>query len=290
MKILVIGGTGTVGSQVVHDLLKHDVDITVLTRDEKKAEKLPEGVKFIIGDLLKVGTIRSIFHGMDSVFLLNVVSPTEAHEGLMAVNGARMAEVSKIVYLSVHDVDKAPHLPHFGAKIPIELAIKDSGIPYTILRANNFYQNDFWFKDAILEHGIYPQPIGDAGLSRVDIRDIAEVATLALLHQTPANKTYNLSGPQILTGNSTAKIWSDVLQKPIKYAGNDLEAWEEQNKQYMPDWMIFDFKLMYAFFQRFGLQATKSDVDQLTALMGHPPRSFEDFARETKNMWSKVKV
>ena len=63
-------------------------------------------------------------------------------------------------------VDRAPHLPHFGAKLPIEAAIKASGIAYTIVRPNNFYQNDYWYKDAMLQYGVYPQPLGGVGLSR----------------------------------------------------------------------------------------------------------------------------
>lgn len=288
MKILVIGGTGTVGSHVVNELKKSDADITVLTRSAEKAKNLPEGVKFKIGDLLNVDTVRSVFKGMDSVFLINTVSPTESHEGLMAVNGAQMAEVNRIVYLSVHHVYEAPHLPHFGAKIPIELAIKESGIPYTILRPNNFYQNDYWFKEALLQHSIYPQPIGDKGISRVDVHDIAEVAAKALLGDTPEDKTYNLGGPEKMTGRNTAQIWGKALNEQVTYAGNDLESWEQQQLNYMPDWLVFDYKLMYIFFQNNGFQATKSDINQLTEVLGHPPRSFEDFARETAEQWKKV--
>jgi hypothetical protein len=90
--------------------------------------------------------------------LLNAVSPTETHEGLMAVNSARMAGVKRIVYLSVADLEKAPHLPHFGSKMAIEHVIKTSGIAYTILRPNNFFQNDCWFKEALMVYGVYPQP------------------------------------------------------------------------------------------------------------------------------------
>ena len=160
MKVLVLGGTGTVGSQVVRELLARGAEVSVLTRDPKKA--LPAGVRGVAGDLLDPGTIRMAFAGMESVFLLNALSATECHEGLMAVNGARMAGVGKVVYLSVHDVDKAPHLPHFGAKLPVETALKASGLGFTILRPNNFFQNDLWYKDAMLGYDVYPQPFGDA--------------------------------------------------------------------------------------------------------------------------------
>ena len=284
MKVLVLGGTGTVGSQVVRELLSRGADVSVLTRDPKKP--LPPGVRAVAGDLLDPATVRSAFAGMDGVFLLNAVSATECHEGLMAVNGARLGAVKKIVYLSVQDVDKAPHLPHFGAKIPVEAAIRASGIPFTILRPNNFFQNDVWSRDALLGSGVYPQPIGNVGLSRVDVRDIAEAAAIALTSGENDGRTVNLAGPEIHTGTSTAEIWGNVLGRRITYAGDDLDAWEKQSLAYLPALLVFDFRLMYAFFQERGLKATAEDVERQTALLGHPPRRFEEFAAETARAWS----
>jgi uncharacterized protein YbjT (DUF2867 family) len=284
MKALVLGGTGTVGSQVVVELLGRGAEVSVLTRDAKKT--LPEGVRRVVGDLLDPGTVRSAFAGMDGVFLLTALSAGECHEGLMAVNGCRLSGVKKVVFLSVHRVDEAPHLPHFGAKLPIETAIKASGIPFTILRPNNFYQNDTWYKDAMLSYGFYPQPFGDAGLSRVDVRDIAEVAALALTTDAAKNETVNLVGPELLTATGTAATWGGVLGRKIAYAGNDLDAWEKASLAFLPAFAVFDFRLMYAFFQEKGLKATPEDVARLTSLLGHAPRRFDAFAAETARAWS----
>ena len=284
MKTLVLGGTGTVGSQVVRDLLARGAEVAVLTRDPKKP--LPPGAKAVAGDLLEPAAIRSAFAGMDGVFLLNAVSATECHEGLMAVNGARMAGVKKVVYLSVHDVHKAPHLPHFGAKLAVEAALAASGLPFTILRPNNFFQNDHWYKDAMLAYDVYPQPFGDVGLSRVDVRDIAEAAAIALTTGAADGETINLVGPDVLTATATAATWGGVLGRKIAYGGNDLDAWEKQSLAFLPAWMVFDFRLMYAFFQEKGLKAAPADVTRLTALLGHPPRRFDEFAAETARSWS----
>lgn len=285
MKALVIGGTGTVGSLVVGELVKRNVDVQVLTRDAAKAPSLPRGAVAITGDLLDPKTIRKVFQGIDGVFLLNALGPAETHEGLMAVNGARLGGVERIVYLSVHDVEKAPHLPHFGSKLPIQTAIAASGISYTIVKPNNFFQNDVWFKDALLQYGVYPQPIGDVGLSRVDVRDIAEVAALALTTDGHDGKSYNLVGPEALTGLGTAEIWSRVLGKQIAYGGNDMDRWEEQQLAYLPAFLAFDFRLMYEFFQKSGLKATSADIELQTKLLGHAPRRFEDYAREMAETW-----
>jgi uncharacterized protein YbjT (DUF2867 family) len=286
MTILVLGGTGTVGSQLVQDLAGRGIHVRVLTRTPEKTRSLPAGAEGVRGDLLEPQTVRTVFAGADAVFLLNAVSPTEAHEGLMAVNGARMAGVKRLVYLSVHHVDRAPHLPHFGAKIPVEEAVKTSGIPYTILRPNNFYQNDYWLKDALLQHGVYTQPLGSQGLSRVDVRDISDAAVAALTSDEHGGQTYNLVGPDVLTGASTADAWSRALGRTIAYAGDDLDVWEQQSLQYMPAWLVFDFRLMYAFFQEHGLRATPEDLARQTRLIGHAPRRFEEFAAETARAWT----
>ena len=285
MKHLVIGGTGTVGSQVARELLARGEQVRVLTRKAEKTKQLQE-VETRVGDLLDPATLKSAFPGNDGVFLLNPVSTTETHEGLMAVNGAMAAGVKRIVYMSVHHADAAPHIPHFASKLPVENAVKASGIPYTILRPNNFFQNDYWIKDAMLQYGVYAQPIGDLGLSRVDVRDIAEAAAICLTKSGNEGQTYNLVGPRPLTGAMNAEIWSRALGKKIAYMGNDLDAWEQQALKMLPPLMVYDFKLMFRFFQEKGLLATAADIERQTKLLGHPPRKLEDFAAETAKAWS----
>jgi uncharacterized protein YbjT (DUF2867 family) len=285
MNILVTGGTGMVGSQVVRELLARGEQVQVLTRDPAKAQKLPAGVKAVTGDLSTVETVRRLFKGVDGVFLINTVSPTEVYEGLLAVCALREEPIKRIVYVSVQDADKAAWLPHFGGKLGVEQAIRKSGVPFTILRPNNFYQNDYWFKDVMLQHGVYPQPLGSVGLNRVDVRDIAEAAAIALTTGGHEGEQYDLVGPEAHTGASTAEVWARALGRPVAYGGDDLDAWEKQSLQYMPDWLVFDFKHMYAYFQEKGLKATPAAIERQTRLLGHAPRSFGAFAGETAAAW-----
>jgi uncharacterized protein YbjT (DUF2867 family) len=287
MSILVTGGTGTVGSALVKELAGKGVDVRVLTRDPAKL-KGARGVTAVQGNLLEPATVRRAFDGVDAVFLLNAVSQTEAGEALMAICGTRLAKVKLIVYLSVHHADKAAWLPHFGSKIAVEEALKVSGIPFTIVRPNNFYQNDYWFKDVLLQYGVYPQPLGATGVSRVDVRDIAEAAAIALTTSGHEGQSYDLVGPEPVTGESTAKSWSRALGKPIAYAGDDLDAWEKQQLQYLPDWLVFDFRYMYEHFQRNGLIASAEAIRRQTRLLGHAPRGFDAFAQETAETWRRI--
>ncbi|MDO8681310.1 MAG: NmrA family NAD(P)-binding protein [Acidobacteriota bacterium] len=285
MKVLVLGATGSVGSVVVQNLLKAGASVVALTRSADKAKNLPAGVEARIGDLNDPYQVGDAFKGVEAVFLLNAVSSTETQEGLFALEWVKRHGVKKLVHLSVQHVDRAPHLPHFAGKIAIEMAIKQSGIDFTILQPNNFYQNDYWFKDVMLQYGAYPQPLGSVGTDRVDIRDIADAAAKALEGGGASGKTVILAGPSSETGASTAATWSKHLGKPIAYLGDDLEAWEQGSLKYLPPWMVFDFKMMYAWFQQHGLKAGAGEREATEKLLGHPMRTFDAFAKETASQW-----
>ncbi len=290
MQHLILGGTGTVGGAVARELLARGESVRILTRAPEKALTLPEGAEVVVGDLRDPGSYHRVFSGFDTLFLVNAVADTELQEGLAAVNEARRAGAARIVYLSVHDAEKGPHIPHFASKLAIEEAIRRSGIPYTLLRPNNFYQNDYWFRDAIVEYGVYPQPIGDAGISRVDVRDIAEAGANALTRSGFENRSFALVGPEPLTGVECARAYGEVFGREVRYAGNDLQAWAREAGKTLPAWMVYDFALMYALFQDRGLHASAEQIAETERIVGHLPRAFGDFVQETANVWTRVAV
>ena len=287
MRHLILGGTGTVGSLVVRGLLDKGETVRVLTRSAERASGLPAGAHAVIGDLTDPATYEKIFTDYDNLFLLTANGPTDLMEGLGAVNEAKRTEAKRVVHLSIHDVEKIPEAPHFASKIAIEQALKALGVAFTILRPNNFYQNDLWFKDPILQYGVYPQPLGDAGCSRVDTRDIADAAVRALTENGHVGKTYTLAGPEALTGAACAAEFSKALGKPVAYAGNDLAAWAKSMAPYMPAWAVYDYAIMYESFQQKGLKATPAQLGETRAILGREPRRFSDFVRETVAAWKK---
>jgi uncharacterized protein YbjT (DUF2867 family) len=118
--------------------------------------------------------------GIDRVFLVTPLSSAENEEGSAIVAAANRTGVRHLVYLSVYHVEQAPHIAHFKFKLEIQKALRDSGMAFTLIMANDFFQNDQAYDESILEEGIYPLPIGDIGLNRVDVRDVADAAVRAL--------------------------------------------------------------------------------------------------------------
>jgi uncharacterized protein YbjT (DUF2867 family) len=287
MKVLVTGGTGHVGSEVVKELKKRGADVRVLVR--KKGASLPDGVEVAVGDLLDPVSVQKALDRVDKLYLLNAVTPDELTQGLIVFGLAKKLKLKHVVYHSVFRVEHFKDVPHFASKLAIESALHEFDVPFTVIRPNYFFQNDASLKDPLTKAGIYPIPLGQAGISAVDIRDIAEAAAIALTTDGHQGKTYNLNGPQVLSGPKVASIWSALLGKEVRYIGEDMDTFEEQMRTHAPSWSAFDIRMMFQGYLERGFAAEKGDLKTLTDLLGHAPRSYEEFARETALEWQTSK-
>jgi len=284
MTILVTGATGTVGREVVEQLAKRGADVRALVRDLAKAD-FPADVSVVQGDLLDVDSLRGAFAGVSTLFLLNAVAPDEFTQALITLNLAREAGVERIVYLSVIHSDRYVNVPHFAGKFGVERMIEQMGFSATILRPAYFMNNDLTIKDVVLGYGVYPMPIGGKGLAMIDARDISEIAAIELIRRQQAAEPLpidriNLVGPDTLTGNDVAAIWSQALDRPIAYGGDDTAKFEQNLRAFMPGWMAYDMRLMSERFLTEGMLPDGGDVERLTTLLGRPLRSYRDFAAE----------
>lgn len=287
MNILIAGGTGTVGSSVMRALLECGHHARILTRSPERAGGLPEGAKAVAGDLESPASLEAAFDGAEAMFLATPLHPDEAQLGLNAVRAAMHARMRQVVYLSVHHADRLAHIPHFASKLPVEERLHTSGLAFTILRPNNFYQNDLRFRESIAHYGVYPQPLSAKGVSRVDVRDIAAAAVAAFTRPGHAGKTYTLVGPQALTGEDVAAAFARQLHRGVRYIGDDLDGWEQNARQALPEWMVRDLRLMYGHFLEHGLAATPEEVAGMTVLLDRPARAFEEFAAECAAAWRR---
>ncbi|MCS3416394.1 uncharacterized protein YbjT (DUF2867 family) [Pseudomonas sp. BIGb0450] len=284
MSILVIGATGTIGSLITQGLANAGAEVKALVRQPGKRE-FPAGVTEVVADLTDVASMRVALSSVRTLFLLNAVTPDEVTQALITLNLAQEAGIERIVYLSVIHADKFTNVPHFTGKHTVERMIESLDIPATILRPAYFMQNDLMVRQTIQNYSVYPMPIGSAGVSMIDARDIADVAVAELLRRDNASSaldrvTLELVGPKALTGAYVAKTWSAALGREVAYGGDDVAAFEGQLASYGPAWLAYDMRLMMAGIQVFGMQAADGTVERLEAIIGHPLRTYEDFVRE----------
>lgn len=284
MTILVTGAGGTIGRQVVQQLVQRGATVRALVRDPAKAD-FPAGVEVVQGDLLDPDSLRSAFAGVSAFFLLNAVAADEYTQALIALNVAREVGVERVVYLSVIHSDRFVNVPHFAGKFGVERMIEQAGFSATILRPAYFMNNELTIKDAIHTYGVYPMPIGARGLAMIDPRDIGEIAAIELIHRARATRPLpleriNLVGPDTLTGTDAAAIWSEVLGRPIAYGGDDTAGFEQNLRGFMPGWMAYDMRLMAERFLSDGMLPEQGDVARLDAMLGRPLRSYRDYVAE----------
>ena len=289
MKILVAGGTGTIGSLVVAELVTRGAEVVVLTRHPVTA-RVPKGVTAVKGDGTDVDAMRQAMDGAQALFLLIPVVPDELARALVMLDIARAARVGHVVYFSMKQADTFADVAHAASKFASEAAIRKYGFSATILRPNYFFQNDASLKAPVLHEGVYPTPIGNVGVSMNDARDIAEVGALALMGE-PASAgevlTIEIGGRDVITGDSIARLWSEVVDRPVRYLGDDLAAFEKKAASMASSWTAHDTALMFRGFQREGMIAGAGVVERLTALLGRPLRTYRDFARETAATWDE---
>jgi uncharacterized protein YbjT (DUF2867 family) len=293
MTILVTGATGNIGRLVLDRLVQANVEIRALTRSPEKA-RLPERVSPVSGELGDVDSIRAALGGVSTLFLLAANAPDELSQAMITLNLAKEAGVRRLVYLSVFKSVEYANVPHFASKRAVEQMIEASDIGATILRPAYFIQNDLRLKAGLLGAGVYGMPVGEKGISMVDTRDIADVAASQLLlrHGTTSvlpTEIVELVGPDVLSGARLAQLWSEVLNRPVRYGGDDLQALEQRMRAFAPAWSAYDLRLMMARYQDDGAVATSDDLARLTRHLGRAPRSYRDFAVEAAAAWAADK-
>jgi uncharacterized protein YbjT (DUF2867 family) len=284
MTILVTGATGRVGRHVVDQLVQRGAKVRVLTRDAAKAS-FPAGVEVAQGDLLDIDALRAAFQGVRTLFLLNAVTGDEFAQAIITLNIAREAGVERVVYLSVIHADRFVNVPHFAVKSGAERMLEQMGFSATILRASYFMDNDVMIKDVVLGQGIYPIPIGPKGIAMVDTRDLAEVAAIELIRRNTAPgklpvETINLVGPDTLTGQQVAAIWSDILGRPVVYGGDDPSGFEQNMASFMPKWTAYEMRLMAERYVSDGMIPDAGDVERLTTILGRPLHTYRALAEQ----------
>lgn len=201
--ILVTGGTGTLGREVVVRLLARGHQVRVLTHHASEA--VPEGVEAASGDLATGAGLKEVLAGVGGVLHL-ASSSRQAMEtdvggtrNLLAAAAASgtTSALPHIIYISIVGVDRS-NMPYYVAKDAAEALIETSGLPWSILRATQFHG----FIASILRSlGLETQPevVVPEGV-RVQSIDVGEVAErlVALAELGPLTHVAQMGGPQIL--------------------------------------------------------------------------------------------
>jgi (4-alkanoyl-5-oxo-2,5-dihydrofuran-3-yl)methyl phosphate reductase len=213
--ILVTGATGTIGSEVVEQLLTAGERVRVLARDPAKATKLGAGVEIAQGDLSKPETLTAAFEGIDKVFLL-AAGPDLANLEAHAITAAKRSSVKHIVKLSAMGADIEPGIKLGSWHRESEKNLIESGLTWTILRPGNFASNALSWAPSIKSQGLVYHLTGAGKTTPIDPRDIAAVAVTALTKPGHEGQIYTLTGPEALSAPEQVEKIGIALGKPLQ--------------------------------------------------------------------------
>jgi uncharacterized protein YbjT (DUF2867 family) len=210
--IVVTGGTGRVGRQVVAQLRERGFPVRVVSRTPGRGQT---DVETASADLANPASLEPHLQGADALFLLWPFTSPEVAANL-APEVAKLAarHVARVVYLSAQPAGERPG--SFWALV--EQAIADSGVPWTFLRPTGFASNTLLWADQIRSGDVVRWPFGAAARSLIDERDIAAVAVRALTEDGHASSRYLLSGPAVLTQAEQLAAIGQALGRELTWA------------------------------------------------------------------------
>jgi uncharacterized protein YbjT (DUF2867 family) len=274
--MILVTTPGKVGREAALRLAGADTPVRLLARDPSKVSDLQaHGVDVVAGDLNDDASIRAALRDVSAVILVSLAIPEQE---LRVVKAAKDADVEHVVKITSKASPDSPIARRRGQS-EIEAGLQASGLDHTLLRNNAYMQNFLLLAPVIAATGRFGSSAADGRVGLIDSRDVAAVAAqIAQAPERHVNKTYWLSGPELLSYSDVASILSGALQRPITFQARTAEA----DKQAMVAAGVPE-PIAEQNAQAFSLIATGDAEwlsDDVATILGRPGHSFAEFARD----------
>jgi uncharacterized protein YbjT (DUF2867 family) len=279
MKVLMVGATGKFAGLVVPELKKRGATVRALIRHaDQAADAHQHGAdETVVGDLNNLESLKKATEGVEGVFHINpAFAPNEAELGVSIVQAAVAAGVRKFVFSGVIH----PSLPmtNHQAKLPVEKALYESGLVFTVLQPAMFMQNLAGSWQQVVQSGKLAFPYSKrAKACYVDYRDVAEAAAIALTSSKLDYGTFELCAPGMLDRIELAEIMSEVLGRTVTAEEPTFDDWAAM--AHIPEGPLREgLKSMYTNYDRHGFPGGNGLV--LRTILGREPRLIGSYIAE----------
>ena len=231
-RILVTGGTGTLGRHVVARLRDARSDVRVLSRHVQQAA---DGIEYVTGDLLKDEGIQAAVDGAAIIVHCAGSNKGDDEATRNLVRAASRAGTPHLVYISVIGVDRIPvesrvdrtMFGYFGSKLAAERVVADSGLPWTTLRAAQFYDLLLMVAQQMAKLPVIPVPAGFR-FQPVEAGEVAgRLVELAL--DAPTGLAPDMAGPRVYAFSELLRGYLRARRKhrlmvPVRLPGKAARA------------------------------------------------------------------
>jgi uncharacterized protein YbjT (DUF2867 family) len=280
--ILVTGSSGNVGAAVVEQLRARGIPFRVGARRPGAAAPR-DGEEVVAFDFLDPSTFRAAARGCEAVFLLRPPAVSNTRRTLNPfVDVAREQGVRQVVFVSVAGAADNPLVPHHA----VEQHLRRGPAGWTILRPGFFAQNlgDAYRDDIARDDRLFV-PAGAGRAAFVDVRDVAEVATTALLDPLAHDgRAYTLTGPEPVSFSEAAAILSRELARPIRYDPASVPGYMAHLRRRGLPFAQIAVQTVLHVGLRFG-QAEAVD-GTLGRLLGRRARTLAEYVKDHRALWA----
>lgn len=281
--IVVMGATGATGSAVLHRLTELGAPTRALSRDPGRLRALLDSTtfsrtEFLAADAADPASLRTAFTGASQLFLTMANSPAQVALETNAIAAAAESGIGHIVKLSAPEAGPDSPVAIARGHHTIEVALRSSGPACTVLRPYAFMQKLLLLAPGVAAGGIIHGAMADAACNYIDCRDIADVAAAALTRPEIAGHTYTLTGDRTYSHSQLAGLLGGLLGRNVRYVdlpGTDLHRHLTTTAR-MPDWLASHIVEI----QHMATTHPEDPNDNVTRILGRPPRGLETFLRE----------
>lgn len=275
--ILVLGGTGKTGRRVVEQLGARNLPVRVASRSSRQTF-----------DWYDERTWSAAVAGIDTAYLAPPVGPTGLAKAGEFIKQAAAEGLRRVVLLSGRGVGSpGREFAVYESSLELEHAVKDSGTDWTIVQPSWFAQN---FSEDFLYDGVLAGEIrvsaGAGAEAFIDVDDIAEVVTAALIDERHTGQTYALSGPRTLTLAQAAAEIAAASGRPVEYVDLEPDRHVAELVEYgVPVEDAEAVRDLFAVIRNHRSEYVSEGVQQV---LGRAPRDFGDWVRATARtgVWS----
>ncbi len=226
--IAVTGATGQLGRLVVAALLDRGVPapniIAAVRSPEKAADLAAQGVQVRHADYAQPDTLTSALEGAERLLLISGTPGDRVAQHANVIDAAKQAGVQLIAYTGILNADTTTMLLAADHQATEQL-IKDSGLPYVLLRNGWYTENYLMELEATLANG-FAGASGQGRFTPAARADFAEAAAAVLTDQAhETNVAYELGGDEALTMGDAAVLLGDATGRDIAYTDMPVEQY-----------------------------------------------------------------
>ncbi len=277
MKVLAVGAAGASAGLVTRALSAKGVQVRGLVHSaQREAVARQNGAtETVVADLDDKAALTAALNGVDGVFhVVPAFVPDEAATGLVMVEAAVEAGVQRLVFSSVYHPSLLA-LSNHRDKQPVEQAIYDSKLEFTVLQPAMFMAQLGAYLDGALSRGVIAGPYSaDSKMAYVDYRDVAEAAALALTTDRLLGGTFELAAAGEFSRHDIARELSGLLGREVRAEGAEPAGLDPR----MPAPLREGLQRMFHHYQVAGLRGGNSLV--LDTILQRPATTVPAYLRE----------